>query len=157
LETRIDYPKVAPDAFRAMMQLERHVQQSGLEPALVKLVKLRASQINGCAFCMDMHSREARAEGESEQRLTLLSAWRETPLFTGREQAALAWTEALTRIGVEAVSDELFRTARQEFSESELVELTLAVIAINGWNRLAIPFRTPVGVQHPATASSYSG
>jgi AhpD family alkylhydroperoxidase len=133
-------------------------EASGSEPSRASaLVKLRASQINGCAFCMDMHAREARAEGESEQRLTLLSAWRETPLFTGREEAALAWTEALTRISEEAVSDELFSTARQEFSESELVELTLAVkITINGWNRLAIPFRTLVDVQHPATGTSHS-
>ncbi|HSJ23461.1 MAG TPA: carboxymuconolactone decarboxylase family protein [Longimicrobiales bacterium] len=154
LDTRIDYAMVAPDALRAMMQLERHVREGSIEKPLLHLIKLRASQVNGCAFCIDLHSREARADGESEQRLALLAVWREAPLFTDRERAALAWTEAVTRISEQGVSDELFSIARREFSEVELVELTLAVIAINGWNRLAIPFRTPIDVEAPAAAAS---
>ena len=128
-----------------MSALENYVRQSGLEPALLELVKLRASQINGCAYCIDMHTKDARAEGESEQRLYAVVAWRETPFFTERERTALAWTEAVTMVSQGNVSEEVYGDARQHFSEKELVDLTLAIIAINGWNRLAIRFRSGVG------------
>lgn len=118
---------------------------SGLEPALLELVKLRASQINGCAYCIDMHTKDARAEGESEQRLYAVGAWRETPFFTERERAALSWTEAVTQVNQEHVSEEVYGDAHQHFSDKELVDLTLAIIAINGWNRLAISFRSVAG------------
>lgn len=128
-----------------MFLLEEAARKSGLEVPLLELVRMRASQINGCAYCLDMHSKDARAEGESEQRLYTLSAWRETPFFTERERAALAWTEAVTVISENDVPDDLYSSVRAHFSESELVALTIAIIAINGWNRLAIPFRTPAG------------
>lgn len=128
-----------------MFLLEEAARTCGLEQSLLELVRMRASQVNGCAYCLDMHSKDARAEGESEQRLHTLIAWRETPFFNERERAALAWTEALTVISERDVPDELYSNTREHFSESELVALTIAVIAINGWNRLAIPFRTPPG------------
>ena len=149
MERRIDYVNVAPGALGAMLDLERYVRESGLEHSLLHLVKLRASQINGCAYCVDMHSKDARAEGEDEQRLYALSVWRETPFFSERERAALAWTEALTLVHENGVPDEIYRGAREHFSEKELVDLTLAVVAINGWNRLAISFRPPVGSYQP--------
>jgi AhpD family alkylhydroperoxidase len=133
--------KAAPAAVHAMLGLEHFNHQSGLEPKLVELVKMRASQINGCAYCLDMHSKDARAAGESEQRLYVLNAWREAPFYSDRERAALAWTEAVTLISEGGISDELFAATREHFSESELVALTMAIITINGWNRLAIPFR----------------
>ena len=133
-----------------MSGLEKYVRESGLERSLLELVKLRASQINGCAYCLDMHWKDARARGESEQRLYGLDAWRETSYYTERERAALAWTEAVTQIADNHVPDELYKQVRQHFSE-ELVNLTLAVIAINGWNRLAISFRTEPGTYQPAT------
>ncbi|MGH8800888.1 MAG: carboxymuconolactone decarboxylase family protein, partial [Casimicrobiaceae bacterium] len=120
--------------------------RSGLEARLLHLVDMRASQINGCAYCLDMHSKDARAGGETEQRLYVLDAWREAPFYSARERAALAWTEALTQIGTNDVSDELYAETRKQFSEKELADLSLAIIAINGWNRLAIPFRTTPGV-----------
>lgn len=150
MQSRLDYMKSAPDGFKAMSGLERYVRQSGLEPALLELVKIRASQINSCAFCLDMHTKDARAAGESEQRLYTLSAWRETPFFNDREQAALAWTEAVTRVSETHVPDETYESVRQYFSEKELVDLTLAIVAINGWNRLAISFRTVPGSYQPA-------
>jgi AhpD family alkylhydroperoxidase len=142
---RIKYSKVAPGAYRAMSGLEKAVRESGLEPSLLDLIKLRASQINGCAYCLDMHWKDARARGESEQRLYSLDAWRETSYYTERERAALAWTEAVTQIAGNHVPDELYEQVRPHFSEEELVNLTLAVVAINGWNRLAISFRTEPG------------
>jgi AhpD family alkylhydroperoxidase len=145
MESRIDYPKASSRVLNAMMALQGAVNKSSLEPSLMELVKMRASQINGCAFCIDMHSREAMAKGETAQRLFLLDAWREAPLYTEREQAALAWTEAVTLITDGHVPDEVFEQARQQFSEEELVELNLAVVAINGWNRFAIPFRAIPG------------
>lgn len=157
MEQRIDYATAAPEALRTMLAMERYVRGSGLEHALLHLVKLRASQINGCAYCVDMHSKDARAGGESEQRLYALSVWRETPFFTERERAALAWTEALTRVGDGGVPDDLFDLAREHFSEKELVDLTMAVVAINGWNRIAIPFRTPVGSYQPAGVADAAG
>lgn len=148
---RINYSKVAPGAYRAMSGLEKAVRESGLEPSLLDLIRLRASQINGCAYCLDMHWKDARARGESEQRLYSLDAWRETSYYTERERAALAWTEAVTQIAGNHVSDELYEQVRPHFSEEELVNLTLAVVAINGWNRLAISFRTEPGTYQPAT------
>lgn len=142
---RINYGKVAPGALRAMIELEQYVRQSGLEDSLIELVKVRASQINGCAYCIDMHTKDARAGGEDEQRLYLLNSWREAPFYSEREQAALAWTEALTEVATFGVEDELYEEVREHFSEKELVDLTTAIIAINGWNRLGIAFRTEVG------------
>lgn len=149
MQARIEYAAVAPGAMEAMSGLERYVRHSGLEPALLELVKLRASQINGCAYCIDMHTKDARARGESEQRLYALSAWHETPFYSERERAALAWTEAVTQIADNHVPDDVYELARARFSEQELVNLTLAVIAINGWNRLAISFRTVPGTYQP--------
>ncbi|MDB6137767.1 MAG: hypothetical protein JWO94_839 [Verrucomicrobiaceae bacterium] len=140
---RVNYQTASPEAVQAMVALEGAVRKSGLEASLLELVKMRASQLNGCAFCLDMHSRDARQHGESERRLYLLQAWREAPLFTERERAALAWTEAVTLISANHVPDDVFEQARQHFSETELVNLTLAVVAINGWNRFAISFRIP--------------
>ena len=150
MEPRIDYTAVSPRAVTALMGLERHVRASGIESALLELVKLRASQVNGCAYCIDMHAKDARAAGESEQRLYALTAWRETPFYTLRERAALAWADALTRIADGGVPEGLFDHARDHFTEAELVDLTLAVVAINGWNRLAISFRTPPGSYRPS-------
>lgn len=148
MEQRLDYVKASAGAFKAMRDLQQYVETSGLEHSLMELVKMRASQINGCAHCLDMHSKDARAAGETEQRLYTLDAWRETPFYSPRERAALAWTEALTRIR-EGVSDELYAEVRKHFSEKEIVDLSLCIIAINGWNRLAIPFRTKVGDYKP--------
>ena len=147
---RINYSRVAPGAYRAMAGLEKAVRESGLEPSLLDLIRLRASQINGCAYCLDMHWKDARARGESEQRLYSLDAWRETSYYTERERAALAWTEAVTQIAGSHVPDELYEQVHPHFSEEELVNLTLAVAAINGWNRLAISFRTEPGTYQPA-------
>jgi len=152
VEPRITYAQAAPGALGAMMSLERYVRESGLEHSLLHLIKLRASQINGCAYCIDMHSKDARALGDTEQRLYALSAWREAPFFTDRERAALAWTEALTLISQNGVPDEVYEEAKEQFTEKELVDLTLAIVAINGWNRLAISFRPPVGDYQPAVA-----
>ena len=115
------------------------------EPLLLELIKMRASQMNGCAYCLDMHSKDARANGETEQRLYGLSAWRETPYYSDRERAALEWTEAITDIGRSRAEDEVYNRVREHFSEEDMVKLTMAIVAINGWNRLAIAFRTPPG------------
>jgi len=149
MHSRMEYRKVAPGVSQAMSQLERYVRESGLEPPLLELVKTRASQINGCAFCLDMHTKDARARGETEQRLYALSAWRETPFYTDRERAALAWTEAVTLVAETHVPDDVYEQAREQFSEEELANLTLAIVAINGWNRLAISFRTVPGTYQP--------
>jgi AhpD family alkylhydroperoxidase len=145
----IDYPQASPGAARAMAALEQYVRGSGLERPLLELVKIRASQINGCGYCLDMHTKDARAAGETEQRIYLLSAWREAPLYTPRERAAMAWTEALTAIAGAGVSRELRESVRREFTDKELVDLTMAVIAINGWNRLAIGFAVEPGSYRP--------
>jgi len=145
VNTRIDYRNAAPDAFRAMLDLEAGVRRSRLEHGLLELVKMRVSQINGCAYCLDMHSKDARAAGETEQRLYLLPAWREAPFYSQRERAALAWAEAVTQISTNEPSDALYADVRAHFNEKEMVDLTLAIIAINGWNRLAIAFRADVG------------
>ncbi len=149
MQPRIDGAKVSPGAFRAMLGLEKYIHGCGLEQSLLELVRMRASQINGCAYCLDMHAKDARAAGETEQRLYLLDAWREAPFYTARERAALAWTEALTLIADNHAPDEVYAATREFFSEQELVNLTLAIVAINGWNRISIGFRTTVGEYRP--------
>lgn len=146
---RLKYAEAAPGAVEAMSGLETYVRRSGLEHSLIELVKLRASQINGCAYCIDMHTKDARAAGETEQRLYALSVWEETPFYSARERAALAWAEAVTRVADGHVPDAVYEQARAQFGEKELVDLTMAVIAINGWNRLAISFRTVPGTYQP--------
>lgn len=150
MEERINYAKAAPGGYKAMLNLEKYTRESGLEHSLLELVKIRASQINGCAFCLDMHTKDARAAGESEQRIYALSAWQETPFYTERERAALLWTETVTRIAETHVPNEIYEQVRQHFSEEELVNLTFALVTINGWNRLAISFRTVPGTYQPA-------
>ncbi len=142
---RLDYHKVLPEASRAMGQLERVVDASPLDPKLRELVKLRASQINGCAYCVDMHTKDAHALGEGDQRLHLVAVWREAPVFSSRERAALAWTEALTLLSDTGAPDDVYEEVAREFEPDEQVALTLAIVAINGWNRLAVGFRQPVG------------
>ncbi len=144
MEQRLDYQKASQAAFKALLHTEMEVHKCGLESSLLELVKNRASQINGCAWCLDMHTKDARALGETEQRLYLIPVWREAPCYTPRERAALAWTEAVTLIA-NGVPDDVFAEARKHFSEKELVDLTLAIIAINGWNRMNVAFRTKVG------------
>lgn len=157
MEPRIDVSKLEPRAVHAMRGLEHYTRESGLEAPLLELVKMRASQINGCAYCLDMHSKDARAAGETEQRLYLLSAWREAPFYSDRERAALAWTEAVTLISEGGVPDELFASTREQFSDSELVALTMAIVAINGWNRLAISLRgNEVGSYQPGERAGVS-
>jgi AhpD family alkylhydroperoxidase len=150
MKPRINYGEVSPEAVKAMREIEKYVATSGLERPLYELVKTRASQINGCAFCLDMHTKDARKAGETEQRLYALSAWRETPFFTDRERAALEWTEALTLISENDVPDPLYENVRKFFNEKEIVALSMAIVAINGWNRLAISFRTVPGSYNPA-------
>lgn len=149
MEPRIHYEKFAPEAARAMYALERHLKASPLGEDLLNLVRLRASQINGCAYCIDMHSKDARARGEAEQRLYELNAWRETPFYTPRERAALEWTESLTLVAQTHVPDEIYEVVRKEFTEAEMVDLTYAVMAINAWNRLAISLRAVPGTYQP--------
>ncbi len=146
MQQRLDYKLASPQTFNAMLHVEQQVHKSGLEESLLELVKSRASQINGCAWCLDMHTKDARARGETEQRLYLLPVWREAHCYSDRERAALAWTEAVTQVAAtHDVPDEVYDAARAQFSEKELVDLTLAIIAINGWNRLNVAFRTAVG------------
>jgi AhpD family alkylhydroperoxidase len=153
MQPRLEGQKVAPAAYHAMLALEEYVRKSSrLEPSLLELVRMRASQINGCAYCLDMHSKDARANGETEQRLYALNAWRETPFFTDRERAALAWTEAVTLVSQDHVPDSVYEEVRQRFSEEELVNLTLAVSTINVWNRLCISFRVVPGTYQPKAA-----
>ena len=142
---RIDYRSVFPQALHAMSGLEAAVHESSLEPQLLELVKMRASQLNGCAYCLDMHSKDARANGEHEQRLYLLSAWREAPFYSDRERAALAWCDTLTLIASSGAPDATFDELALQFDEEEIVALTLAIVAINGWNRFAIGLRSTVG------------
>jgi AhpD family alkylhydroperoxidase len=150
MNARVDVAKVLmPKALRALQPTSNYVNSSGLDHRLLELVKLRTSQLNGCAYCIDMHTKDARAAGETEQRLYLLDAWRETPLYTERERAALEWTEAVTRVADSHVPDEVFASVRDHFSEEELVNLTIAIIATNGWNRLNIAFRPKVGDYRP--------
>jgi AhpD family alkylhydroperoxidase len=142
---RIDYRTVLPEAVEAMSGLERVVRRSTLEPLLLELVRIRVSQLNGCAYCLDMHSKDARARGESEQRLHVLAAWREAPFYSDRERAALAWCEALTLLPANGVPDDVYSEVAAQFEDEELVALTLAIVAINGWNRFAVGLRTSVG------------
>lgn len=147
---RFDVTK-RPDAIKPLLALSEYVRNSGLEPNLIELVLMRVSQLNGCAYCLDMHSKDARAAGETEQRLYLLQAWREAPFYSPRERAALAWCEAVTRLDpIHGVPDEVYQQARAEFSEAELIDLNMAVIVINGWNRIAIPSRAEPGSYRPA-------
>ncbi len=150
MEPRLTYGDVAPGAVAAMRQLEAYVRQSGLERSLLELIKTRASQINGCAYCLDMHSKELRRLGETEQRIYLLNAWRESPLFTRRERAALAWTEALTLVAETGAPDAAFEAARREFDDKELADLTILIGMINLWNRMAIGLR----YEHPTESAS---
>ena len=150
MEARMDYAKAAPGVMRAMHGLDSYLANCGLEPRLRELVKLRASQINGCAYCVDMHSLDARALGETEQRLYALPVWQETPFFTERERAALLWTEKLTLISLDHVPDEVYEQVRSHFTEEELANLTLAIATINAWNRFGIGFRDVPGRYKPA-------
>jgi AhpD family alkylhydroperoxidase len=141
-------------AYQAMLGLETYLKQCGLEPGLVHLLKLRASQLNGCAYCIDMHAKDLRAAGDTEQRLYSLDAWQECPYYTDRERAALAWTEAVTMLAPHHVSDVIYADMRQQFSEKEAADLTVAIATINAWNRLAIAARTPPGTYQPKQGST---
>ena len=152
MQPRINAAKISPGAYHALLGLENYLQQSGLETPLLHLIRLRASQINGCAYCLDMHWKDLRAIGETEQRLYGLDAWRESPYYNDRERAALAWTEAVTRIADTHVPDEVYDEVRPHFNEKELVDLTLAIAAINAWNRMAISLRAEPGKYQPAPA-----
>ncbi|HEY7568690.1 MAG TPA: carboxymuconolactone decarboxylase family protein [Gemmatimonadaceae bacterium] len=149
MKSRIDVSRVSPQSIRSLIALGAQVETSGLEPSLLRLVEMRASQINGCAYCLDMHSKDARAAGEKEQRLYVLDAWRETSLYSDRERAALAWTESVTRVADTHVPDDVYEEVSRHFSEQELVALTLAVVAINGFNRLNVAFRVEGGSYQP--------
>ncbi len=149
MEERIHYTKVSPRAFQALLDLEKYLHECGLEEHLLLLIKLRASQINGCAYCLDMHWKDLRAIGENEQRLYSLDAWRESPYYSDRERAALAWTESVTRVSETHVLDEVYEEAKKRFSEKELADLTVAVAIINAWNRLAIAGRSTPGRYQP--------
>ena len=152
---RVDVNKyVGTGLGRGLLHLGHEVEKAGIDRTLYELVKIRASQINGCAYCIDMHTKDARARGETEQRIYALSAWRETPFFTDRERAALEWTEAVTLISETHVPDDVFERVRQQFEEQDLITLTFAVIVINSWNRLASTFRVPVGTYQPAAATA---
>jgi AhpD family alkylhydroperoxidase len=145
MQPRIDYPRVDPKALQTLLKQEHYAADSDLEQSLLDLVKVRASQINHCAFCLDMHVKEARASGETEQRLYSLDAWRETPFYSERERAALAWTEAVTVLTDGFVPDSVYGAVREQFTEQEIISLTMAVIAINGWNRINVSMRTVPG------------
>ena len=149
MKPRIDWFKLAPDAYKAQAGVEHYVRGSGLDKHLYELVKLRASQLNHCAYCIDMHWKDARAGGETEQRLYGLSAWQESPYYTDRERAALEWTEAVTLLTEGFVSDAVYDRVRGHFAEDELVKLTMGIVAINGWNRLCVSFRTEPGKYQP--------
>jgi AhpD family alkylhydroperoxidase len=152
MKKRIDYQTIAPKSLNGMYEIEEYVDRSELENTLVELVKLRVSQINGCAYSIDVHTKKAREGGETEQRLYSLSVWEKTPYYTDRERAALKWAESLTNIAHNAVPDELYEYVRRYFAETELTALTMAIIAVNGWNRLAISFRNIPGSYRPELA-----
>ena len=149
MKPRLNTASVSPAAYHAMLGLEKFIRESSIEPGLAHQLKMRASQINGCAYCLDMHSKDARAVGETEQRLYGLDAWREAPYYSERERAALEWIDSLTLITQGHVPDEVYERARKQFSEKELVELAMIAVAINGWNRLAIAFRAEAGTYQP--------
>ncbi len=150
MEMRLNYVKVQPEAFQTLLKLEGYVKKSGLSDTLLELIKIRASQINGCAFCLDMHTKDALAMGETTQRLFLLNAWREAPFYTDAERAALALTEAVTKISEGGVSDELYSQVREHFDEGQYVNLIMAINAINSWNRIAISTGMVPGEYQPA-------
>jgi AhpD family alkylhydroperoxidase len=154
MEPRIDVRKYAQEAQKAMYALEKYLAECGLDQGLIHLLKMRASQINGCAYCIDMHSKDARALGETEQRLYELDAWRETPFYTDRERTALAWIEAVTLVAQTHVPDSVYEEVRKEFSEKEIVDLTLVASTINAWNRLAIALRAVPGHYRPAASAA---
>lgn len=154
MQARIDYRKFSPEPLKALLAVESYLLQSGLEPKLLHLIKLRASQINGCAYCIDMHWKDARALDETEQRLYGLDAWRESPYYTERERAALAWTESVTLVSSTNVPDDVFAEVQKYFSEKEIVDLTFAVATINAWNRIAISLRAVPGHYQPPQKSS---
>lgn len=157
MEPRIDYQKaLPPEALRAFYQVEHAVHKSGLDEKLLHLIKMRASQLNGCAFCLDMHSKDARLAGETEQRLYGLNAWRETPYYTDRERAALEWTEAVTLISRDQTPDDVYERTRKFFDEAEFGALTLAIVMINNWNRIAISFRAVPGSYQPGSVKTRS-
>ena len=149
MEARLNHVKTWPPALKAMLGLQEVVNSSGLEPQLINLCVLRASQINGCAYCIDMHTKDLRAADESEQRLYLLPVWREAPFYSDRERAALAWTEAVTNVSATHVPDEIYQEVRKQLSDEDLVKLTLTIVAINGWNRFGVAFRLPPGHYQP--------
>jgi AhpD family alkylhydroperoxidase len=152
MEQRINLIDLNKDAIKGLYNLEAYLAGCGLETSLLHLVKFRVSQINGCAYCLDMHSKDLRAAGETEQRLYLLDAWREAPFYTERERAALAWAESVTLVAETHVPDDVYEEARKQFSETELANLTLAVVTINAWNRLSVAFRVAPGTYQPAQA-----
>ena len=154
MKPRMNFYQAAPETMKALVALEAQIQASGLEKSLIELVKTRASQINGCAFCINMHTADARKQGETEQRLYLLSAWRESPLYTDRERAALAWTEAVTLISQTHAPEDVYNEVRAHFSEAETVNLTALIGAINAWNRLAIAFRAVPPAAKASTATA---
>jgi AhpD family alkylhydroperoxidase len=154
MSNRIAYPKASPTAYRALLALNEHVHKSsGLEPGLLHLMFLRVSQLNGCAFCVDMHDKDLRAAGETPERLAMLVVWREAHNFTLRERTAFAWAEAVTLLGPQGVADDVYEAARAEFGDERLVELTLAVAMINTWNRMAIAFQSEPGKYQPRKTS----
>ena len=157
MEPRLDYQKAFPEGYQGLLHLEAIIRRSGLEPSLYELIKIRASQLNGCAFCLDMHTKDARAKGETEQRIYALPAWREAPFYSERERATLAWTEAITNIQQGHASEDVYVEARTQFSEEELVKLTYAIIQINSWSRIAIAFRPEVGGYQPQAAAVTAG
>ena len=154
MQPRIDFRKTAPGAMQALLTFQAYVNNSGLPESLLELVKIRASQINACAYCLDMHTKDARANGESEQRISALNAWRETPFFNDRERAALAWTESLTLLTEGHVPDAVFEEVHRHFSNEEIVNLSMAVVAINSWNRLLTAFRAVPGEYQPTHRST---
>jgi len=161
MSRRIPYFQVAPDAVKQLSAIRPYIESTSIGPRLRALVELRASQINGCAYCVDMHTKVARSLGETEQRLYEVSLWREAPFYTDRERAALGWTEAMTLVSIDHVPDDVYEAARQHFDEKELIDLTTAIVAINGWNRLAIAFRTvpgtfQIGKPAPGDREAYS-
>jgi AhpD family alkylhydroperoxidase len=156
MKARTNLMNVNPGIIHAMLGLEKQVSKGGLDNKLLHLVRMRASQINGCAYCLDMHSKDARVAGETEQRLYGLNAWRETPYYSARERAALEWTEALTLVTEGHVPDEVYERVRQEFSEDELAHLSLAIVAINGWNRLNVAARTVPGDYVPGSLATHA-
>ncbi len=149
MKARLDYSAIAPGAMKAMSGLGAYIRTTNLEPALLELVRLRSSQLNGCAYCVDMHTKDARLAGETEQRLYAVSVWEETPFYTERERAALLWTEALTLLPESRASDEVYEQVRQQFNDKDLVDLTLAITIINSWNRFGVGFRSVPGSYEP--------